>query len=243
MKVSDIMSKNVDYVTPDATVKEVARLIFGAGINGVPVCEDKKVVGFITERDILEQFYPSMEEYMQDPVHIGNFEVMEGRITEVLSLTASDIMTKDPLTIRENEPLLRAQSQMFVHKVGRLPVIDTKGDLLGMIAKGDIFQAVVGDKIPFADEEEYHDWLSKHYDLIVDWGGRLKNEIPDIIELLKKEKIEKIVDIGCGTGEHAIALAKEGFHVTGIESSPYMFKKALDKVHKLPLEIATIFSI
>ena len=62
MKVSDVMSKQVDFVSTNTSVKDVCRLIFGRGINGVPVCKGKKVVGFVTERDILSKFYTSIQD-------------------------------------------------------------------------------------------------------------------------------------------------------------------------------------
>ncbi len=237
MKVADIMSSEVDFVTTDTNVIEVCRLIFGRGINGVPVCKDKKVVGFITERDILAKFYPSMQDYVEDPVHMGDFEGMEGKISEILSLKAEKLMTKNPTTVTPVTPVLKAQSLMFLRKVGRLPVINEKGNLVGIISNGDIFRTVVGKKIPYVEDEEYHDWLSRHYDLIVSWEERLGHEIPDLISLFNKNKIKKIWDVGSGTGEHAISLARKGFHVVGLERSSLMFQSSKSKWDKLPEEV------
>lgn len=234
MKVADAMSKHVDFVTTDATVEDVSRLIFGRGINGVPVCRNKKVVGFIIERDILAQFYPSMQEYIEDPVHARDFEGMEGRVSEILALKVEKIMSKNPTTVTPDTPLLQAQSLMSVHKVGRLPVVDGKGTLLGILSRGDIFRAVVGKKMPYIESEEYHDWIAKHYDLAIGWESRLELEIKALTTLFKRNKTDKILDIGCGTGEHAIALARNGFHVVGMENSRLMFKTAKDKWDKLP---------
>lgn len=232
MKVSDVMSKHVDFVTADTTIKEVARLIFGRGINGVPVCKGKKIIGFITERDILAKFYPSLAEYIEDPVHSADFEAMEKNAEEIFKLTADKIMTKNPTAVRPETPLLRAHSLMAVHKVGRLPVVDNKGNLIGIIAKGDIFRAAVGNQLPLVLEEEYHDWLSKHYDLVVPWGDRLEREIPDLVLLFENKKVKSIVDIGCGTGEHDLSLGKEGFNVLGLENSSLMYKAGLRKLRK-----------
>lgn len=234
MKVADVMSTIVDAVSPDTNVREVCRLIFGRGINGVPICKGKKVIGFITERDILSRFHPSIKEYIEDPVHEGDFEAMENKIDDIFSLSASKIMSRHVTTVSSETPLLKALSIMFVNKVGRLPVVDNKSHLIGMITKGDIFRAAVGDRLPFTAEEEYHDWQAKHYDIITDWNKRLSNEIPDLSALFKKNKIKNIIDIGFGTGEHDIALAKEGFYILGIESSRFMHKTAQEKARKLP---------
>jgi len=236
MKVADLMQKNVDYVTVDMTVEKVSRLIFGRGINGVPVCKDGKIVGFISERDILAQFYPSVQEYAEDWFHAGNFEEMEEKLSTIFNLTADKIMARSPITVTAETPLLRAQSMMFIHKVGRLPVIDEKGNLIGILSKGDIFRALVGKKIPCIEDEEYHDWLSKYYDMVIKWKTRLGFEIRDLASLFRKEKIQKVLDVGSGTGEHVIALAKEGFETTGIERSVFMAKTSREKWEKLPEE-------
>lgn len=234
MKVADVMSRQVDYVTPNTSVKEVCQLIFGRGINGVPVREGKKIVGFITERDVLSKFYPSIQEYIEDPVNMADFEKMEEKASEIFHLPAKKIMSRHPVTVTPNTPLLRAQSMMFVHKVGRLPVVDEDENLIGILSKSDIFRSVVGDRLPFISDEEYHDWLSKHYDLVVTWEERLGFEVKDLNQLFKKEKVRNVLDIGSGTGEHDIALAQKGFHVVGIEGSSLMFKAAQEKLNNLP---------
>lgn len=237
MRVIDVMSENVEFVTADTKVDEVCRLIFGRRINGLPVCKGKKVTGFVTERDVLSKFYPSMQEYMDDPVYSRDFEEMEKKAIEILSLTAKDIMCKNPLLVRLDTPLLKAHSLMLVNKVGRLPVVDKDGNLVGMISKGDIFRVLVGGSLQFVEDEEYHDWLSRHYDMVIKWEQRLGNEIPDLVNLFRKEDIKKVLDIGCGTGSHDIALAKEGFDVVGFDRSTLMYETSREKWLNLPVSI------
>lgn len=237
MKVARVMSKTVDYVTPETSIKDVSRIIFGRGINGVPVCKGRKIVGFITEKDILSKFYPSIQEFVEDPFRSSDFEAMEKKVPEVFSLKAKDVMSFSPVIATPEMPLLRAHSLMLVNEIGRMPVVDEKSNLVGMISKGDIFRAAIGDSLPVDTQEEYHDWLSRHYDLFTNWNERLKNEIPGLIELFKKEKISTILDIGCGTGEHDIALAKKGFKVLGLEKSKSMYDAAIYKKNKLTKEV------
>lgn len=237
MKVADVMSKQVDFVSPNSSVKEVSYLIFGRNINGVPVCRDKKLIGFITERDILSKFYPSIGEYVDDPFRAGDFEAMEEKVEEIFSITAKDIMSHNPITVTSETPLLRAQSLMFIHKVGRLPVIDEEGNLIGIISKGDIFRASVGGKLELVEDEDYNDWLSKRYYSTVNWENRLSFELPDLIKVFSKNKVKKVLDVGCGTGEHTIELAKRGFTVVGIERSKSMIQEANNKISSLSGEV------
>lgn len=233
MRVLDVMQRHVDFVSADATISDVARLIFGRGINGVPVCQDKKIIGFVIERDILAKVFPSMQDYMEDAVHAGDFEEMEKNIDTILNLPVSEVMTRNPAIITSDTPLLKAQSIMMVSEVSRLPVVDAKDNLIGIISKGDIFKAIVGKKIPYSESEEYHDWIAKHYDFAIGWESRINNEMPALTKLFRKQRIEKVLDIGCGTGEHAIALARNGFSVVGIEKSRLMFNVAKAKWENL----------
>ncbi len=234
MRVAEIMSTQVDFVTPKTKVKDIARLIFGRGINGIPVCEGRKVVGFITEGDIVSKLYPTMAEYAEDPVNEGNFDEMEKKVPELFAMTADKIMSKNPTVVTADTKLLKAQSLMSTKNINRIAVVDDNGNLVGMLTKGDIFRAIVGDNLPLTDDQEYHDWQAKHYDMLIDWKKRLGSEIPELSALFRKNNVENVLDIGYGTGEHDFALAKEGFNVCGVESSDLMAHIARDKREKLP---------
>lgn len=222
MKVADAMSRHVDSVSESTKVERLSLLIFGRGINGVPVCKNKKVVGFVTERDILAKFYPSIAEYVEDPFSSSDFESMEAKVKEIFEMSADQIMSRNPTTVTPEMPLLRAQSVMFIEKIGRLPVVDEKGNLVGIIAKGDIFRALVGEKLLFTEDADYNDWLSKTYYASVNNKNRLEHELPDLIKLFKENSVKSIIDIGCGTGDHSMELARHGFSAVGIERSKGM---------------------
>jgi len=194
MKVSDIMQREVDYVSPSQTVLEAARLIFGHGHNGLPVCEgkEKKIVGFITDQDILSKFFPSMQEYVEDYGNIRDFEKMEEKVKEILGWKVSKIMSKNIILIREDEPVLKAQSIMQVKDVGRLPVVDKKRHLIGIVSKGDIFRVLVGKRLSLHKEGGFYDWFSEYYENMFDWEKRLSAEIPSLVNLFRKEGVKKV---------------------------------------------------
>lgn len=234
MRVDDVMQKEVDFVSPNTSLIDVARVIFGHRINGVPVCKGRRLIGMVTELDILSRFYPSQQEYIEDFTHARDFEGMEEKVKEILDLPVEKVMNRDVTTVKPSTPLLRAQSLMQIKDVGRLPVVDEAGNLIGIVSKGDIFRSIVGRAIPLTNLERYNDFLSKYYDVFVDWEKRLKFETSSLTKLLKKEKVTRILDIGCGTGEHDIELARKGFHVVGIDTSNLMIKISNQKRNKLP---------
>ncbi len=233
MKVKDVMSTHVEFVSKDTKVKDVASLIFGRGINGLPVCDGKKVIGFITEGDIISKLYPSMGEYMQDPVHEGDFESMEEKVSQVFEFRADKIMSHSVILVNPETPLLKAQSMMITKNIGRIGVVDEENNLIGMITKGDIFSALVGDRVAFTENEDYNDWLSKTYYAAVDIEDRMSHEIPDLVKLFSEHKVRNVIDIGCGTGDHVIELARKGLSVIGVDRSLDMIKEANKRKLKL----------
>lgn len=226
MKVSDVMSRQVEFVRPNDKVEKVALLIFGRNINGIPVCEGRKLVGMVTERDILKKFFPTVSELIEDTVHETNFEEMEEKAATIMSLPVSKIMSTKLTVVKADTPLLRAQSLMSVKDVGRLPVVDDNNRLIGIISKGDVFRSLIGEKILFTENEDYNDFLSKTYYSTIDWEDRLKKEIPDLVKLLDKHKVKTILDVGCGTGDYSIELAKRGYTVVGTDRSRAMIAEA-----------------
>lgn len=149
MKVSDVFQKKVDYITPSSTLSDAARFIFGHNHKGLPVVQGprKKLVGFVTEQDITSQLFPSVQELMEDYVNERDFETMEKRVKSVLTKKVKNVMSKKVISIHVDEPLLKAESIMKLKDISRLPVVDNKGNLIGIISKGDIFRALVSPKI------------------------------------------------------------------------------------------------
>jgi 2-polyprenyl-3-methyl-5-hydroxy-6-metoxy-1,4-benzoquinol methylase len=68
--------------------------------------------------------------------------------------------------------------------------------------------------------------LALIYDHSIDWNLRLQRELPFLLELIKTKKPARILDLACGSGRHAVALALEGHQVIGIDLSPQMINAA-----------------
>lgn len=235
MKVSDIMQKSVITVSEESLLKEVARLIFSLGIGGVPVVHGRKLVGIVTEEDILSQLYPTMKDLIEDYSHSRDFEAMEKNLLYFINVPIKKIMNKIVVSISADTPLMRAQSIMLLNKFSRLPVVDGKKNLIGLVSQGDIFRQLLRNEIPQIEREQYAGFISRHYDLMVDWGKRFKYEFPTLFKILKKEKIKKVLDIGTWTGEYTVALVKHGVKTLGLDHNPVMIKISNEKKDKLPV--------
>ena len=84
---------------------------------------------------------------------------------------------------------------------------------------------------------QMYDTFSTDYDHFVDWEGRLTAEMPFILQQLRAVGAKRILDVACGTGMHAIALARRGFDVVGTDASPGMIAESRNNARKAGVDV------
>jgi predicted transcriptional regulator len=126
MKVKDAMHKGVDWVNPDTPITEIAKLMKEHDIGCIPIGEDDKLIGMVTDRDIVCK-------------GLANGKFDPGRAK------ASDVMTEGIHCCREDDDLAKAVHHMETLKVRRLPVINRNKRMVGMISLGDISHFTSGE--------------------------------------------------------------------------------------------------
>jgi CBS domain-containing protein len=139
MKVEQLMSRDVVTVTPQATLKQIAELLVGHRIAGVPVCDaDRTVLGVVSEADIL------WKELGVRPGGGGMLdralELAYGQGKRLDAITAGEAMTSPATTIGPAAPISWAAELMTKLKINRLPVVED-GKLVGIIARSDLVRA------------------------------------------------------------------------------------------------------
>ena len=138
MRVYDVMSMGLVTATKTETVRSVVMKMLTRRCGAIPVIEgDNLLVGMVTLRDVLLPLYPNYGDYIHDAVHSRDFTEMEEGYPEVLGKKVEEIMSRNPLTVSPNVPILEAASYMGLKNFRRIPVVD-KGTLLGMVSIGDI---------------------------------------------------------------------------------------------------------
>jgi CBS domain-containing protein len=121
MKAQDIMSKNPTCVTPDTTLADAARLMKTENIGVLPVVESqssKRLVGVLTDRDIAVR------------------AVAEGR--DGSSTSVGHIMSSNVRTSATGDSVSDVMDLMGREQVRRVPVVDERGALVGIISQADI---------------------------------------------------------------------------------------------------------
>ncbi|ODA41285.1 CBS domain-containing protein [Desulfosporosinus sp. BG] len=117
MKVREVMTSSVDWVTPDASIVEVARLMKKDDVGSIPICKGNELVGIITDRDIVLNV------------------VATGGDTK--STSAKDVMSTNIKSVTSNQDVHEAADLMSKYQIRRLPVVE-QGKLLGIVAIGDL---------------------------------------------------------------------------------------------------------
>jgi len=141
MLVKDIMTPGVRTVTEDTSVREVASLMCLYRYSGLPVVADgDRLIGFIAEKDVLAQLFPSIEDAMEGMATIDLREKV-GEYTNLMNRRVADLMTRGARTVSPEMPILKAAIIMANNRFRRIPVAEN-GRLVGMLSLGDIHKAI-----------------------------------------------------------------------------------------------------
>ncbi|MGI5473059.1 CBS domain-containing protein [Streptomyces sp. CA-132043] len=136
--ISDVMSRDVVAVPPNAPFKQVAALLAQHGISGVPVIDgDDRVLGVVSEADLMARQAAPLNEAKP---RLGRLPLRGRRMVraESRAVTAGDLMTKPAVTVGPRQSLTEAAGLMARHHCNRLPVIDVEGRLMGIVTRGDL---------------------------------------------------------------------------------------------------------
>jgi len=152
MKIKDVMNKDVIVCKPEDTLGHLADLFKKNHISGIPVVDKGKVVGLVSETDLIKLFrtqefsndlwLPSPFEIIEIPIrNLVKFEETKKFLENMKLRPVKDIMTRTIHAISPDEELEDASAMMVKYKVNRLPVIEN-GKLIGIVARSDIIKGI-----------------------------------------------------------------------------------------------------
>lgn len=128
LRIEEVMTKNVTTLSPSMIMREALDIFQKDRISGAPVQEDNRLIGILSIEDLIRS-------------------LREGRV----DLKVSDYMTTQVLTVLSTDPLIEALKIFVRTKVGRLPVLNLDGNLVGIITKGDLTNGLLR-----ALQRDYH---------------------------------------------------------------------------------------
>jgi CBS domain-containing protein len=124
-KVHEVMSDRPRCVTPDTPVAEAAQLMESEDVGSLPVLDGERVVGMVTDRDIVVR------------------AVARGK--DPRGMPVREVASGDLVTLTPDDDLSAALGLMATHQVRRLPVVDAENRLVGIVAQADLAR-VAGEK-------------------------------------------------------------------------------------------------
>lgn len=141
MLVEDVMSRSLKTVNPDTSMSEVVSMMCLYRLSGIPVVEDdNKLVGFISERDVLDPMFPKLEDMMDGLAAIDMTAALD-KYSDVVGMTVADLMTSSVISVGPDLEILKAAAKMVGNKFRRIPV--AVGDrLIGMLSLGDVHKSI-----------------------------------------------------------------------------------------------------
>src|SRR5512132_4115116 len=118
MQLKDIMTPGVEVIAPEASIYEAAEKMSHRDVGPLPVCEGDRLIGMLTDRDITVR------------------AVAAGR--DPLTTTVRDVMTPDVVYGFDDQEVDDAARLMEHYQIRRLPVLNRRQQLVGMVALGDL---------------------------------------------------------------------------------------------------------
>lgn len=152
MKVEDIMTREPVTIAPGSTVRKAAAAMKKNHVGGLPVVGDGKVVGIITDSDVLsllktgdlshDLWLPSPLEIIEVPIReFINWENTKKALSDIGSTPVRDVMSQPVATVAPGVEIEEAAATMLRKKVNRLPVVD-QGMLVGIVTRADIVEGI-----------------------------------------------------------------------------------------------------
>lgn len=118
MKLNEVMQSDVETVSPDTPVREVARRMRDGNIGFLPILDGETLVGVVTDRDVVLRSVAQSKDADTTPVR--------------------DIMSMEVVCCFDDESLEHAKAMMSDHRVRRLPVISRDHRLIGVVNMADV---------------------------------------------------------------------------------------------------------
>lgn len=139
----DIMTEEVITIDPETSVEEAAELMSQYNVSGLPVLENGKLVGIVTEKDLIikdkKLHFPEYINLIGGIIYLESYKKFQEEFKKYIAVKVNDLMTKHVETINPDTPVSEIAELMSREEVNRLPVLD--GDeLVGIVTRGDLIK-------------------------------------------------------------------------------------------------------
>jgi CBS domain-containing protein len=144
MKAQDVMVSPVISVRDNLTVRDVAKTMVERRISAVPVVDAAgKLIGIVTEADLIHRIEAGTERPYSWWLHmLSGDRAMAADYVKSHARNIADIMTREVKSAEPETPLVDIAELFERHHIKRVPIVNKAGDLVGLVSRANIIQAV-----------------------------------------------------------------------------------------------------
>jgi len=141
--VRDIMTTPVISVPPSMSVKELAALFRDKRVGGVPVVDEDRLVGIVTEGDLMaldaEVKMPHYFELFDSIIYLGSQKKFKEQLEKASAATVEQLMTDEVKTVAPDDEARVAAALMHKHRFDRVPVVEGE-EIVSIVTRHDIMK-------------------------------------------------------------------------------------------------------
>ncbi len=144
----DIMVKKVITINKDASVEKLSELLVKNKISGVPVVDNNgSLVGIATEGDLIvkdtDLHFPRYFKLLDSIIYLESLNKFKRNLKKYLGTRVEDVMTDKVKAVKKDTPVSEIANIMVKNNINRVPVLDNKGNLVGIITRADIVKSMI----------------------------------------------------------------------------------------------------
>jgi CBS domain-containing protein len=148
MKVSEAMIRDVSTIFEDETIEDFIIFCLRQNKSGLPVVDEEfRVVGFLSESDIIKSALPSYFSLLQSASFIPDTHQFVIRLGKIKDDQVSQHMVKPPVLIKPDDTVIYAVDLLIKNGLKIIPVVDDEGKLMGIINRIYLIHAATQGKI------------------------------------------------------------------------------------------------
>jgi CBS domain-containing protein len=147
---AEIMHADVPTVTPEEDARAAIDLLAKTDMGAIPVVdEDRKVVGIVSESDLIlsdeesDLHLPHYLNIMGGIVFVGSMKGFEERLNKAFATKVSELMTADPITVNDYASAETVARRIAEKHHNHLPVVDDDSRFVGLVTRADALAALV----------------------------------------------------------------------------------------------------
>ena len=141
LKAKDIMTEDVVTIEPETSVEEAAKILSENNISGLPVVKDGKVLGIISEKDLIikdkKLHFPDYIDLLGGIIYLESYKKFEEEFKKFIAVNVEELMTEDVITISPETPVEDIATIMVEEEVNRIPVV-VNDKLVGIVTRADL---------------------------------------------------------------------------------------------------------